>query len=219
MKLKDMRAGSLVLVAAGLLVPYWANAESLDNGSSGQQMNQPKSTMEKQAVDMTGGKQGIPGKYDVVPVRQGELVDEKGGSLDQLVKNKQGETLGTIIKLLKDVKTGKVEYAVLELAETKYQVPLQWSQFKREGGNLTLTASKKELNPSVSSIYTKDMSPDLSQYMDQINKVRSEPKPKGEDPASGGLPMDSVGGFGPSLSLPPGPAPGYEGDDRPKREK
>ena len=211
MKLKDMRAGSLVLVAASLLVPCWATAQGLDNGSSGQQMNQPKSTVEKQAVDMTGGKQGIPGKYDVVPVRQGELVDEKGGSLDQLVKNKQGETLGTIVKLLKDVKTGKVEYAVLELVETKYQLPLQWSQFKQEKGHLTLNASKNELHPATSSIHSKDMSPDVSHYMDEINKVRSQPKPQGGDPAAPGLPLDSVGGFG-SSGTPPGPAPGYEGD-------
>ena len=37
------------------------------------------------------------------------------------MKNKKGETIGTIEKLLKDSKTGKVEYAVLELADTKFQ--------------------------------------------------------------------------------------------------
>src|SRR5689334_20097217 len=98
-----------------------------------QQMNQPKSLFEKQALDMTSGQGGAEGKYDVVPVRRGELVDEEGGALDQIVKNKKGETIGTIEKLLKDTKTGKVEYAVLELESDKFQLPIQWSQFKKEG--------------------------------------------------------------------------------------
>ena len=205
-----------VLMLAIVLTPVWGFAEGNrserpSDAMSDRNMNQLKSSHEKQATDMTDGKEGVVGKYDVVPVRQGELVDEKGGPLDQIVKNKKGETLGTIEKLLKDTKTGKIEYAVLELAETKYQLPLQWSQFKQEKGHLTLNASKNELNPATNSTHSKDMSPDVSHYMDEINKVRSQPKPQGGDPAAPGLPLDSVGGFG-SSGTPPGPAPGYEGD-------
>ena len=190
----------------------------------GQQMNQPKSSFENQATDMTGGQAGLVGKYDVVPVRRGELVDEKGAHLDQIVKNKQGETLGTIEKLLKDTKTGKVEYAVLELEGDKFQLPLQWSQFKKDGDHLILNATKKDLRPTVNSTSSKDMSPDVSHYMDEINKVRSQPKPKSGDPGAGGtdrpasagtMGESSVGGEGPSgtPALPPGPAPGHEGDN------
>lgn len=215
-----------ITVAAILSMPNWVLAQASGGGSgdtmSGQKMNQPKSSLEHQAIDMTAGKQGVVGKYDVVPVRQGELVDEKGGHLDQIVKNKKGEILGTIEKLLKDTKTGKIEYAILELDETKHQLPLQWSQFKHEGGNLTLNASKNDLYPTTSSVYSKDMSPDVSHYMDDINKARNQPKPKSGDPAAGGTdrpasagPMgeSSVGGQGPSgtRALPPGPAPGHEG--------
>jgi hypothetical protein len=219
------RIGRTMIVAAMLLMPSLALAQASGGSSdmSGQKMNQPKSSLEHQAIDMTGGKQGVVGKYDVVPVRGGELVDEKGGPLDQIVKNKNGETLGTIEKLLKDTKTGKIEYAVLELEETKYQLPLQWSQFKQEGGHLTLNVSKTDLHPVTSSVYSKDMSPDISHYMDEINKVRSQPKPKSGDPAAGGTDRPasagtmgeaSVGGEGPSgtPALPPGGAPGHEGD-------
>lgn len=186
----------------------------------GQQMNQPKSSFEKQAIDMTGGQNGLISKYDVVPVRRGELVDEKGGHLDQVVKNKKGETLGTIEKLLKDTKTGKVEYAVLELEGDKFQLPLQWSQFRQDGDRLTLNATKKDLRPTINSTLTKDMSPDVSHYMDEINKVRSQPKPKVSAPPTGDKnkpvdagPMGEAEAVGDGTpSLPPGGAPGYEGD-------
>ena len=194
---------------------------SMSTPGTGQQMNQPKSGMEKQAVDMVGGKSGIPDKYDVVPVRRGELKDEQGSMLDQEVTNAQGEKLGTIEKLLKDTKTGKIEYAVLELADTKYQVPMQWSLFKQQGGKLTLKASKNDLQPSVNSSLTKDMSPEISQYMKEINKVRQNPTggEKGigitDQPASAGsMGEDTVGGGGPAgtRALPPGDrAPGFEG--------
>jgi hypothetical protein len=177
---------------------------------SGQNINQEKASHEKQSTDMTGGREGIVGKYDVVPVRLGELVNEKGAALDQTVKNQKGETLGTIEKLLKDTKTGKIEYAVLELEETKYQLPLQWSQFKQERGHLTLNASKNDLYPTTGSLYSKDMSPEVSLYMDEINNVRNQPKPQSGGPGAPGLPFESVGGFG-SSGPPPGPAPGYEG--------
>ncbi len=156
-----------------LVLPNWVFAQGDQTYS--------KSSLESRETDMADGQRGIGEKYTVVPVRRGALVDEKGAALDQTVKNRQGEVLGTIQRLLKDKKTGKIEYAVLELRETKYQLPLQWNQFKREGGILMLNASKDELYPSTSSIYAKDMSPDISQYMDEINSVRNnQPKPKAQ---------------------------------------
>lgn len=216
-----------ILIAAMVLTPVLALAQNRSQRSgdamADPNMNQP-SSYENQATDMTGGREGIVGKYDVVPVLRGKLVDEKGGPLDQTVKNKKGETLGTVERLLKDTKTGKIQYAVLELEETKDQLPVQWSQFKQEKGHLTLNASKKDLYPIASSVYSKDMSPEVSQYMDEINKVREQPKPKGGDPNAGGTDRPGItvgpkgadiveGGSGPNLprALPPGGAPGYEG--------
>jgi hypothetical protein len=174
-------------------------------------------------MDMTGGQSSIPSKYDVVPVRRGQLQDEKGAMLDQEVKNPQGETLGTIEKLLKDNKTGKIEYAVLELADSKYQLPLQWSLFKQQGDKLTLKATKEELKTPVNSTLAKDNSPEISQYMDEINRARQAPKTGGglgiqdetNRPASAGsMGEDKAGGGGPSgtPSLPQsGQAPQFEG--------
>lgn len=215
--MKQERLCGLMLMAVIGVTPVCVVAEGTlserpGNAMSGQKMNQPKTTHEKQTTDMTGGREGIVGKYDVVPVRLGELVDEKGAALDQTVKNKKGETLGTIEKLLKDTKTGKIEYAVLELEETKFQLPLQWNQFKQENGHLTLNAAKKDLYPTTGSLYSKDMSPDVSHYMDEINTVRSQPRSQGGGPGAPGLPFESVGGFG-SSGPPPGPAPGYEGGE------
>jgi hypothetical protein len=214
-----------MVVVAILAMPGWALAETpagSGNTTSNSKPNQSKS-LKSQATDMIEKQGSIAGKYDVVPVRRGELVDAKGGPLDHVVKNKKGETLGTIEKLLKDAKTGKTEYAVLELEETKYQLPLQWTQFKQESGKLTLNASKNDLYPVASSSYSKNLSPDISQYMDEINEVRGEPKPKSSTQtkgevdgpaATGPMGESAVGGGGPSGTrpLPPGGAPGYEGE-------
>ncbi|WP_447598114.1 PRC-barrel domain-containing protein [Nitrospira sp. Nam80] len=226
--------GSAVLFMGGQGLPVYAQSggasgQSGDQpgGSSehvppGQGMNQPeKGVMDQRSIDMTGGKSSLPERYDVVPVRRGELEDAEGGMLDQEVKNQQGETIGTIEKLLKDGKTGKVEYAVLELADSKFQLPLQWSLFKQQGDKLTLNATKDQLRAPVNSGLTKDHSPEISQYMNEINAVRQNPT-GGEtgigvtdQPGSGGFGgEDKEGGAGPAgpRALPPGgKAPQLEG--------
>lgn len=86
-----------------------------------------------------------------------------------------------------------------------------------------MNASKNDLYPIARSVYSKDMSPEVSQYMNGINKVRKQPKPKGGDPNAGGTDRPGIavgppgqdieeGGAGPIMprALPPGGAPGYE---------
>jgi sporulation protein YlmC with PRC-barrel domain len=188
----------------------------------GQGMNQPGSgSIDKRSMDMTGGKSGVPEHYDVVPVRHGELKDETGAMLDHQVTNQQGEKLGTIEKLMKDKKTGKIEYAVLELADTKFQLPLQWSLFKQQGDKLTLKATKEELRSPVNSSLAKDNSPEISQYMNEINSVRQNPTGGQtgigitDQPAGvGSMGEEKAGGGGPAgtRALPPqGQAPQLEG--------
>jgi hypothetical protein len=199
----------ITAVTVVVMVPNWVFAEDDPKPKP------PQPPMEREATDMTGGKQGNLGEYDVVPVPRGALVDEKGIALHQVVKNTKGETLGTIEKLMKDTKTGRVEYAVLEVEGTKHQLPLQWSQFKQSGGQLTLNATKAELQPSTNAAQSKDTSPDTSTYMEEINKARRQPKPEGRAPDAGSTdrpaaagPMGEleVGGAGPSgtRALPPG---------------
>ena len=217
-----MRTLTALVLGGALLIGGQAYAQSgASSGQSGDQpgsgstavpggqgMNQPGSgSIEKRSMDMTGGKSGVPEHYDVVPVRRGELKDETGGMLDHQVTNQQGEKLGTIEKLMKDKKTGKIEYAVLELADSKFQLPLQWSLFKQQGDKLLLKATKEDLRSPVNSHLAKDNSPEISQYMDEINRARQSPKTGGglgiqdetNRPASAGsMGEEKTGGGGPS---------------------
>jgi len=80
----------------------------------------------------------------------------------------------------------------------------------------------KEEPPSLTNAAkAEDNSPDVSTYMEEINKVRSESKPEaatldgaGTDRSAAGGPMgeSEVGGAGPSgpRAVPPGQAPSYE---------
>ena len=93
--------GGAVLLT-GQAMPSYAQSGDQPGSSStgvrgGQEMNRPKAgSMDKRSTDMTSGKTGIPDHYDVVPVRAGELKDEKGGMLDHQVINPQGEKIGTM---------------------------------------------------------------------------------------------------------------------------
>jgi len=212
--------GALILTGQAYAQSGASSGQSGDQPGSGstavppgQGMNQPgKGGFENRSMDMTGGKGGVPEHYDVVPVRRGELKDETGGMLDHQVTNAQGEKLGTIEKLMKDKKTGKIEYAVLELADTKYQLPLQWSLFKQQGDKLILKATKADLQPDVNSNLTKDHSPEISQYMKDINSVRQNPTGGQtgigitDQPAGvGSMGEEKAGGGGPAgtRALPP----------------
>jgi hypothetical protein len=235
---KDMRMLTAMVLGGALLMTGQVYAQSgASSGQSGDQpgsgstsvppgqgMNQPGGgSIDKRSMDMTGGKAGVPENYDVVPVRQGELKDEKGGMLDHQVINPQGEKLGTIEKLMMDKKTGKIEYAVLELADTKYHLPLQWSLFKQQGDKLVLKATKSDLQPDVNSNLTKDHSPEISQYMKEMNSVRQNPTGGQtgigitDQPAGvGSMGEDKAGGGGAAgtRALPPqGKAPQLEGDN------
>ncbi|MGD9730265.1 MAG: hypothetical protein AB7V39_28335, partial [Nitrospiraceae bacterium] len=77
-----------------------------------------------------------------------------------------------------------------------------------------------QLRTPVNSDLTKDHSPEISQYMNEINRVRQDPTggEKGigitDQPASAGsMGEENVGGGGPAgtRALPPGKAPGFEG--------
>jgi hypothetical protein len=224
--------GGAVLLGGGQLSYAQSGASSGQSGDQpgsgstgvppGEAMNQPgKGGVDQRSMDMTKGQGSLPDHYDVQPVQRGQLKDEKGGMLDHVVKNQQGETVGTIQKLIKDTKTGKIEYAVLELADSKYQLPLQWSLFKQQGDKLTIKATKDDLRAPLNSELVKDHTPEISQYMNQINAVRKDPTggEKGigitNQPASAGsMGEENVGGGGPAgtRALPPqGQAPGFEG--------
>ena len=173
-------------------------------------------------TDLTGGKQGVPEEYADTPVRQGKLEEEKGSKYaNASVYNTQGAEIGKIHQVLKDTKTGDIEYVVFVPNESKRPIPIRWSQFVTKGDKLQLNLKKEDIQNPVSMNSSKDMSPDIKQYMDKMEQVREAPTASGNPGvpgqkgpgATGPMGEESVGGGGPSgtSGLPPGQAPGFEG--------
>lgn len=173
-------------------------------------------------TDLTGGKQGVPEGYADTPVRQGKLVAARDSKFaDAMVHDTQGHAIGRIKELLKDTKTNEIEYAVFVPDDSKRPIPLRWSQFQTKNDKLQLTLKKEDYRNIVQLNSSKDQSPDLKAYMDQINHVQSAPSTSGSSgvpgqtgqEATGSMGEESVGGGGMSgtSGLPPGQAPGFEG--------
>jgi len=220
-------AGTIALVLA-TTTPGFSQG-SMDGGS-------PDSTMGKGAgtgtpteppktdkrTDLTGGKQGVPEEYADTPVRQGNLIEVKDSKyLNATVYNTHGDEIGKIQQVMKDTKTGDIEYAVFVSNESKRPVPIRWSQFKTKGDKLQLNLKKEDIQNAVSSTSSKDMSPDLKEHKDKLDQARQAPTVPGNPgvpgqkgpEATGSMGEDTVGGGGPSgtSGLPPGKAPGFEG--------
>ncbi|MBS0170671.1 MAG: hypothetical protein JSR62_09990 [Nitrospira sp.] len=173
-------------------------------------------------TDLTGGQQGVPEGYADTPVQQGKLVEAKDSKFaNAMVHNTQGEAIGKIQELLKDTKTNEIEYAVFVPNDSKRPIPLRWSQFQTKNDKLQLTLKKEDYQNILRMNSSKDQSPDLKAYMDQIKDVRSAPTVPGTSGvpgqrgpnATGSMGEERVGGGGMSgtSGLPSGPAPGFEG--------
>lgn len=219
-------AAAAALLCTGTMTPIRADSSNASS-SVGGGMPSPEKVPSDTRTDLTGGGSGIPDEYSTTPVRQGklkEITDSKW--LNQPVTNKQGEKLGTIKKVLKDEKTQDIEYVFFEVADSRHARPMKWSSFEQKGDKLVLNMSKEQLLPNVDRSDTKDLSPDLAMYMEEIEQKRAEPKPfvgpgdgrgtqrvapsvgaQGEDAAAGNL--GDRGG-------PPGQAPGFENDAKKK---
>jgi hypothetical protein len=199
-----------------------ADASAGAGGNVGGNMPTPERVPQDQRVDLTEGGKGVPDEYETTPVRQGSLVDVKDSKwLNQTVTNKQGEQLGKVTKILKDEKTQEIEYAFLKVADAKHAAPMRWSEFQQQGDKLILNMKKDDLLPSINRTDTKDMSPDLAMFMDEIEQKRSEPKPEvGSGERGTNRPEPSTGPMGESKAAgdlgprgaPPGRAPGFEGE-------
>jgi sporulation protein YlmC with PRC-barrel domain len=214
----------IMIAAACLLSPQGTFADS-SSGSSNAGGNMPSAERipQDKRTDLTEGGKGVPDEYSTTPVRQGalkEVTDSKW--LNQQVTNKQGEKLGTVKKVLKDEKTQDVEYVFLEIADSHQARPMRWSLFQQQGDKLILNAKKDDLLPSIDRSDTKDMSPDLALFKDEIEQKRSEPKPqigpgdgRGTNrpaPSSGDMGEDRVSGNLGPRGAPPTQAPQFEGE-------
>jgi len=220
-----------IVLAATLcwLVGAQVSLADSSSGSSnaGGNMPSPGAVPHDKRTDLTGGQPGIPDEYSTTPVRQGalkEVTDSKW--LNKEVTNKQGEKLGKITKVLKDEKTQKEEYVFMEIAGTRDARPLPFARFQESGDKITLNVKKDELMPSTSRSDTKDMSPDLAMYMEEIEQKRNENKPKSGAPLGTDRPVPSSGPMGEDKTqdnlgpraTPPGQAPQFEGEGQ-KRNK
>lgn len=195
-----------------------------DSTMKGTGSDSPKGTQKPidKHTDLTGGQQGIPDEYATTPVRQGklrEMTDSKW--LQKSVHGAQGDVVGKIKQVLKDQTTGDIEYVILTPTDSKNAVPLRWSQFQEKNGQLQLNMKKEELKTALNATSSKDMSPDIQEYMDQIEQVRSAPKAGAQSQGSAtsapsetgpmGESKTSKGGPSGSQSLPEGKAPSFEG--------
>jgi sporulation protein YlmC with PRC-barrel domain len=215
-----MYAGTIALVLGVAAPAFTEPTGSSTMGSGSTQPSQP--VVPDKKTDLTGGKSGIPEEYVDTPVRQGKLVEMKDSKyLNASVFGTNGEEIGKIQQVMKDEKTGDIEYVVFVSNESKRPQPIRWSQFKTKGDKLQLTLKKEEIQNALPMSSSKDKSPDLQEYKDKMGQVREAPTVPGNPgipgqkspEATGSMGEEAVGGGGPSgtSGLPPGKAPGFEG--------
>lgn len=217
-----------LLVSVGLVSLGVSNQAAGDSSSAsaiaGGNTPSPEKVPHDKQTDLTGGQQGVPEEYANEAVAEGKLKEVTDSKwLNKPVTNMQGEKLGTITKVIKDDKTQKIEYVILQVSDSQTARPLPWGRFQEKGDKLTLNATKQELMPTVNRTEVKDMSPDLAMFMDDIEQKRSEPK------ASGGRPSGDPGSLsgaatmgedqaGATRSAPPTPAPGFKHEGEKKTQ-
>ena len=226
----------MAIYAGTIALALMAGSPAFSQVSTGSGAPPPDSTMGKGAgtstpkespsfykkTDLTGGKQGIPEEYADTPVRQGKLIEMKDSKyVNASVFGTNGEEIGKIQQVMKDEKTGDIEYVVFVSNESKRPQPIRWSQFKTKGDKLQLSLKKEEIQNALPMSSSKDKSPDLQEYKDKIGQVREAPTVPGSagvpgqkgPEATGSMGEESVGGGGPSgtSGLPSGKAPGFEG--------
>lgn len=199
-------------VAAGVLctVPVFAQTGQHTPGS----------------LDMTSTKDSTPSEYAVLPLARGQKKDATSNLVGDEVKGKDGQVIGTLDKLIMDTKTGKIEYGVINLADTHETWPILWNSFKvnKKTGEVTLNLTRDQIPGEKALEGSKDLSPDIKKLMKDMKQDMGKPivNPQGlgvtkQPAAGGGEGEDQAGGGGPS-----GPradplsdkAPQYEGDDK-----
>jgi hypothetical protein len=177
------------------------------------------------SLDMTNTKDPTPSEYAVLPLARGQKQDANSDLVGEEVKGKDGQVVGTLDKLIMDSKTGKIEYGVVNFADTHETWPILWNSFKvNKDGEITLNLTREQLQKKETLEQSKDLSPDIKKLMKDMQKNMGDPKVNQQglgvtkQPASGGgMGEEKAGGGGPS-----GPradplsdkAPQYEGDDK-----
>jgi hypothetical protein len=89
------------------------------------------------------------------------------------VHGMQGVIVGKIKQVLKDQKTGEIEYVILIPSDSKTLLPLRWSQFEERNDDLHLNMKREDLKTVLNTPNPKDMSPDSQDHMNQIERART----------------------------------------------
>jgi len=219
---------SVIVISSGFAGTIYAESANsspillADSSTQGGRSGSMDSKPTDKRTDLTGGQSGIPDDYAGTPVEQGKLKEVTDSKwLQQSVRGIQGDTVGQITRVFKDQTTGEIEYVVLMPSDSKTLVPLRWSQFQEKNDQLQLNMKKEDLTAVMNDPHAKDMSPDIQNRMNEIERLRSQPKAgqsqgsATNSPAAAGPIGESEtshGGASGSQALPPGQAPGLEGD-------
>jgi hypothetical protein len=229
--MKTRTVSRIVMATAFLFAgAQGALADSSSSSSiAGGNMPQSDKIPQDQRTDLTEGNKAVPDEYSTTPVRQGALIEVTDSKwLNKTVTGKGGEKIGKITKVLKDKKTDDIEYAFIEMPDAKHATPMRWNRLQEKGDKLTINATKDDLMPSIDRLDTKDISPDLAMFMEEIEQKRDEPKPKvgpGDgrgtnrpEPSAGDSGEDrAAGNLGPRAAPPTG-APQFKGEGEQKNQ-
>lgn len=227
MKKKMQRTLSMAAIAA-LLMGTSAMAEtgqmkpSMPSGQSETQKSQ------SDALDMTRTQDPTPHEYSVLPLARGQKKQVENHSLlGGDVKGKDGKPIGELEQLIMDTKTNKIAYGVVRFSDTNEMWPLHWKSFKvnEDSGEVSLNLTRDQLRSKSSLDDAKDLSPDIKKMVKDMQKNMGDSTVNEggigvtKTPAgAGGQGEDKAGGAGPSgtRALPPGNAPGFEGEGQTK---
>jgi len=89
----------------------------------------------------------------------------------------QGVNVGKIKQVLKDQKTGEIEYVILVPSDSKTRLPLRWRQFEERNDDLNLNMKQEDLKTVLNTPNPTDMSSESQQdHMNQIGRARAQLK-------------------------------------------
>lgn len=176
-------------------------------------------------LDLTGPGGAIPQQYAVLPVPLGQFESSGSDALHHKpIKNLQGKEVGTLEELIMDTTTGRVEYAVIDVAGTAHHLhPVPWAAIKLQSKDGALApvidTNQYDIRPGITMKDAKDLSPEIEQIVKNMQTLREQEPSKAEKrvharPAAGGeMGEDEAarGGMSGPRGMPSASSPGFEG--------
>jgi hypothetical protein len=137
----------------------------------------PYKTTMRQLGDI-GNIASPSGDYVVLPTPMGSLreVDPKKPTP---VKTPDGKVLGTLHKLIMDSGSGRIQYAVVQLADDNLLVPVPWGDLtiSQQDGAYVLTNRGYQLEPPESPKEAVDRSPKLQELYRIVQQLQDQIPP------------------------------------------